>query len=194
MSSSESSFSDIENSSSDIEWEEDNCGLSPYAHEPTFSNKSYMYTSDSSSRDSNDSDVHEETEVEMKRIGNIGWCKCGRCKVMSTEKESFCCKEVMEIDEGRLEGKACISLTAEFEHVCLNQAVVKTALVAYNDFRRGVIKGTFDNKNMRFGCYKQYTYWIHNKLGKAIPSCIIWSIRDKYPESTGNYVPFEDND
>lgn len=47
---------------------------------------------------------------------------------------------------------------------------------------------------MRFAGYKQYTWWIHNRLGKGvrkvIPSCALWKIREKYPEASGSYVPF----
>ena len=46
----------------------------------------------------------------------------------------------------------------------------------------------------RFAGYKQYMWWVHNKLGKGvrnvIPSCAVWAIRNCFPDPDGNYVPF----
>ena len=183
--SSESEDSDLEDNDGD-----DNYGLVPYMYEPTYSNTNYQY--ESSLSDSNSSDVEcdgdgdsiNDSSARENRSGNLLYCKCGKCKVMETEVESICCKEMEEIDEGRLGGKDCISEVNQFECVCLNPAVLKTALIAYiNESKSSKIKGTFDNKNMRYGGYKQYTYWIHNKLGKGvrrvIPSCVVWAIRDR---------------
>ena len=144
-------------------------------YEPKYSNTNYQY--ESSLSDSNSSDVEcygngdsmNDSSAREKRSGNLLYCKCGKCKVMETEVESICCKEMAEIDEGRLGGKDCINEVNQFECVCLNPAVLKTALISYiNESKSSKIKGTFDNKNMRYGGYKQYTYWIHNKLGKGV--------------------------
>ena len=47
----------------------------------------------------------------------------------------------------------------------------------------------------RYAAYKQYTYWIHNNLGKGVrkmfPSCAVWKIRREYPKiNQENYSPF----
>lgn len=51
-------------------------------------------------------------------------------------------------------------------------------------------------RSYRFAGYKQYTWWIHNILGKGvrkvIPSCAIWAIRQKYPAENNVYVPFKE--
>ena len=48
----------------------------------------------------------------------------------------------------------------------------------------------------RFAGYKQFLWWIYNWLGKgfrkAIPSCALWSIREKYPSANGSYIPFKE--
>ena len=87
---------------------------------------------------------------------------------METEKESICYKEMLEIEEERFQCKKCILEVGEFGNVCLNVVGLKTALIAYiNDSKCSKINGTFDNKNMQFSSYKQYIWWIHNKLGKV---------------------------
>ena len=53
------------------------------------------------------------------------------------------------------------------------------------------------SRSYRFAGYKQFTWWIRNKLGKGvrkvIPSCALWAIRNKYPSETGVYVPFKES-
>ena len=52
------------------------------------------------------------------------------------------------------------------------------------------------NTSMRYAGYRQYTWWVHNHLGKGvrkvIASCAIWTIRDMYPEQNGYYVPYQE--
>ena len=49
-------------------------------------------------------------------------------------------------------------------------------------------------RSLRYSGYKQYTWWVHNRLGKGvrrvIPSCALSAIRDRYPEEDGVYIPF----
>ena len=49
-------------------------------------------------------------------------------------------------------------------------------------------------RSFRFAGYKQYTWWVHNRLGKGvrkvIPSCAVWAIRNTYPAPDDTYVPF----
>ena len=48
-----------------------------------------------------------------------------------------------------------------------------------------------------FPGYKKFLWWIHNRLGKevrkVIPSCALWSIREKYPSADGSYIPFKES-
>ena len=50
-------------------------------------------------------------------------------------------------------------------------------------------------RNYRYASYKQFTWWIHSKLGKGvqkvIPSCVVWSIRKNYPSENGVYTDFK---
>ena len=52
-------------------------------------------------------------------------------------------------------------------------------------------------RSYRFAGYKQFSRWIHNRLGKGvrkvIPLCALWSIREKNPSAYGNYIPFKDS-
>ena len=52
-------------------------------------------------------------------------------------------------------------------------------------------------RSYRFAGYKQFSWWVHNQLGKGvrkvIPSCALWSIREKHPSVDGSYIPFKES-
>ena len=62
-----------------------------------------------------------------------------------------------------------------------------------NDLRGDNLTDT-SNCAYRYAGYKQYTWWVHNNLGKGvrkvIPSCAVWAIRNNYPSKDGKYIPF----
>ena len=109
-------------------------------------------------------------------------------------------------------GHNCITESSEFTQVCLCRPVLRTALIGTNDLRGdGAKRNPVDavrrkegkqeeddipNKSYRFAGYKQFTWWVHQRLGKGvrrvIPSCALWAIRNMYPSSDGNYKPFEE--
>ena len=43
-------------------------------------------------------------EAEKERKGNLDWCLCGKCKAMSTNAESLCCREKKEVSDKILNG------------------------------------------------------------------------------------------
>ena len=54
-------------------------------------------------------------------------------------------------------------------------------------------------RSYRYADYKQYTWWIHDQLGKGvqkvIPSCAVQAIRNSFPSENQEYTPFiEKND
>ena len=43
-------------------------------------------------------------EAEKERNGSLDWCICGKCKVMSINAESLCCREKNEVLDEILNG------------------------------------------------------------------------------------------
>lgn len=177
-----SSGSDLSDSEDDFLPEfqntDNNNSLMPYQFEPVVS--------------SSDVGSSATDELVSVRKGNTSWCTCGMCKVMETELESLCCQE--EVPSDYFEGKQCITEKENLEIVCLHKEVLKTTLAALNYFQGNVIE--FTNQAFRYAGYRQYTWWVHNRLGqgvrKVIPSCVIWKIRDKYPDNDNIYVSFQE--
>ena len=50
-------------------------------------------------------------------------------------------------------------------------------------------------RNYRYANYKQFTRWIHWRLGKdgrkVTPFCVVWPIRKNYPSENGVYTDFK---
>ena len=51
-------------------------------------------------------------------------------------------------------------------------------------------------RSYRYASYRQYILWMFDRLGKGnrrvIPSCVIWAIRNCFPEDNDNYVNYEE--
>ena len=72
----------------------------------------------------------------------------------------------------------------DFQIVCLHREVLKTVLHMLNIMRGDE---NIQNKSLRHVGYRNYTLWVHNRLGRGIrkvmPSCAIWAIRNAHPEN-----------
>ena len=155
------------------------CHIRPYQFEPLAPNALVQ----------ENAETEPETGENNNRIGTLGWCVGEHCKAMETNEESIWDKEEVPLFYFGV-GERCI--TQIFLTVCLNAEILKTTLAALNN-RRGDRMET-SNRSMRYAAYRQFTCWVHDRLGrgvrKAIPSCAVLAIRDAYPENGMVYVPF----
>ncbi|XP_033114047.1 P2X purinoceptor 7-like [Anneissia japonica] len=145
--------------------------------------------------------IREEQEEEWRKY-NKEWCECQRCGLMPTAVECLCCHEignvVRKMNLGLEDELKCIVEHFEFEFVCLHPGVIRTALVARHDVRRNQLVDPIPNETFRLKAYRQFTYWVHDRLGKAIrrviPACVVGRIRQEYPSDNGAYVGFKEAD
>ena len=72
--------------------------LKPYDFGPTISDNGNTEGEVSSS-------TMQTKRAEKERKGNLDWCLCGKCKAMSTNIKSLCCRERNEVSDEILNGK-----------------------------------------------------------------------------------------
>ncbi|XP_046842109.1 P2X purinoceptor 7-like [Xenia sp. Carnegie-2017] len=164
--------------------------VQPYMFEPLASSNNVETDEDLSSSSSTDSSSDEYTH----RIGNTNWCECGHCVAMTTVRESICCHEEPKTDPKIHGDHLCITEEQEFHMACINETVVRTAMVVFvHD--HGAIPDAPETETLRYTAYRQWTAWIHGKLGKKyrlpIPSCAVKEIRKAFPSPSGIYKGFE---
>eukprot|EP00118_Oscarella_pearsei_P001924 m.312083 g.312083 ORF g.312083 m.312083 type:complete len:137 (+) comp209694_c0_seq1:266-676(+) len=113
---------------------------------------------------------------------------------METGKECFCCQEMVALNEKLDTGIECIVEHEDFTIVCLNRAVLRTALIAMSDVAAETISDPLTNRILRLAAYRQFVWWTHRRLGKTIriilPACVVTRIREEFPAPDGLYVGF----
>lgn len=111
------------------------------------------------------------------------WCICSKCRREYEAQDRICCRNHAYNHEHAL-----------FERIVLDEHTLQVALINNADWLN--LPRIFTAAKMRNTAYRQYILWFWGKLGyknrKRIPSCIKWCIRDRYPESDGNYMGYRD--
>ena len=95
----------------------------------------------------------------------------------------------------------CVTNLPGFYGVCLEDTdVLWTALVSVHDRECAYLPrhDNVPNKSYRYAPYRQFTWWIHVKLGRhirrLIPSCVVNKIRERFPEEDGLYCGYKGDD
>ena len=90
----------------------------------------------------------------------------------------------------------CITKNEDFSLLCLRKVVLENVLVSLHETRGDFLEFPLSNKSFRFAAYKQFIWFVYKRLGRGnrrvIPSCVIWKIRESFPEKDGIYVPYTD--
>ena len=172
--------------------------VKPYQFEPLMTPEELeAFRERARSRREGSSDGEEgEDNSEESRISNNRWCSCSSCLPMPTTKESVCCKEIREACDKMTQNEACITCHQAFESVCLDPDVLQTALVLVANVRFHHYCQPIQAKTYRLAAYRQFTYWIHSRLGRqvrrVIPACVVNKIRQQYPEPFGHYSGYQE--
>ena len=173
--------------------------LQPYQYEPrkhdndsSSSSESDLDSSNILPDDLSETCADEDDRELNRRRGDKDWCKCGCCKKENREIDCFSCQEVYAISEDKFENHNCITLATEFKALRLAKFVLKNVFVGLHKARGDPLEkeSELTNRPLRFAAYKQFIWWIFQRLGKGnrrvIPSCVVWNIRKLYPEANGN--------
>uniref|UniRef100_A0A8C6WH64 P2X purinoreceptor 7 intracellular domain-containing protein n=1 Tax=Neogobius melanostomus TaxID=47308 RepID=A0A8C6WH64_9GOBI len=115
------------------------------------------------------------------------WCVCSRCREMPTDIEKKCCGQ---------DPRDCISQLPQMELYILDEGGLRLTRRIWNDVlaREDQQEPGEDNRQSRYAAYRQYVVWQFGALGRGnrivIPSCVVWRIRNKYPDPFNQYVGF----
>ncbi|XP_068681367.1 uncharacterized protein [Montipora foliosa] len=117
-------------------------------------------------------------------------CICGNRTPMQTGR--VCCPEHSNSWDKIPPAMSYITDNESFTTVCTNPAT-ETAFNQYLE-NEGPIDDEPLNETYRYVAYRQYTYWIHKKLGRKmripIPSCAVKKIRESFPSESRSYKGF----
>ncbi|XP_040187361.1 P2X purinoceptor 7-like [Rana temporaria] len=128
-----------------------------------------------------------------ERIGNTTWCRCDSCIPMPTQIESVCCRELPIVEANIPEGLNCMTAAPVFITQFTTQTPVYIVYMAIHQQERPLIDAD-NNRRLRKTAYRAFIGWIYGFLGKGnrkvIPSCVVNSIREAFPDPNGSYVGF----
>ena len=122
-------------------------------------------------------------EMPHQPAGNVPWCVCGNCRAMPTSVENVCCRQ-----------SSCVTSTDLFESTVLDINVLSIAIVNRSD--TFVEPVDYSPSSYRKAAYRQFILWKEGHLGrgnrKVLPSCVVWSVRNRYPAPDGLYLGFKE--
>ena len=102
---------------------------------------------------------------------------------MDTADENVCCRKTF-----------CITDMGWFDSVVLNRDVLSLAIEARCDVYAEL--PVYSPAAYRKAAYRQFALWQHGHLGRnnhcVVPSCVVLSIRRKYPAPDGHYLGFRE--
>lgn len=140
----------------------------------------------------------------QSRENNKNWCTCGGCQVMPTPEENLCCREqsLVKVLIDNCYDISCITEHPKFERTILDQHSLNILRYTLSMREKNVTeRKKYDNdcnRLWRHLAYRQFCLWINswNSMRKyqrlVLPSCVVNTIRDLYPEDNGLYVGFHE--
>ena len=100
---------------------------------------------------------------------------------METFEENVCCHK-----------SPCVTDIGWFNSVVLNRDVLSLAIEARSDLFADL--PVYTPASYRKAAYRQFVLWKHDHLGRTnrcvVPSCVVLSIRRKYPAPDSHYIGF----
>ena len=85
-------------------------------------------------------------------------------------------------------------MNENFRQLCVVKVILPNVLNWLLETRGDFLQTTPSNKSYRFAAYKQIIWFVYKILGKGnrwvISSCVVWKIRETFPEEDGLYIPY----
>ncbi|XP_021348979.1 P2X purinoceptor 7-like isoform X2 [Mizuhopecten yessoensis] len=113
------------------------------------------------------------------------WCICHHCDEMPKVVERKCCGKTPELCVSK---RSMDKLVLDPEVLYIGDVCQANLLEMISD------KADVRHRYMRQAAYRNFTLWQEGRLGKSnrkpVPSCCVWRIRDKFPDSNKRYTGF----
>ena len=115
------------------------------------------------------------------------WCVCTHCRAMGTDVENICCGQ---------QPQWCTSRLPQMGLYITEGGVLHLAVGIWHDVRAQPRPQNHNDRNRAFrhASYRNWVMWQNGVLGAGVRvviySCCVWVIRDKYPDSNGQYTGF----
>ncbi|KAK7094512.1 hypothetical protein V1264_006065 [Littorina saxatilis] len=131
-------------------------------------------------------DVHAHVNTERVDNSDVpGWCRCGHCVTMESQRERLCCGREDE----------CVTSTPTFFDLCMKPSVVEVCGVQNYGYTYHRSNPEFSNRKFRSAAYRFYTLWQWGSLGAkhrvVLPSCVVARIRWAFPDPNQSYTGYQ---
>jgi hypothetical protein len=161
-------------------------GIQPYLFEPVLTAEEIA-------------EREEQFQEFSGRAGKTFWCKCTFCVAMPDDHQSKCCQDDEKITSAR-EDNQCITLHDGFQTTVINENVHQILkhelLLNCKDTETKKALKSDSAANKRYMAYRTFMRWINSgaklgyKLRIVIPSCVVNTVRNEWPEESGIYTGF----
>ena len=85
-------------------------------------------------------------------------------------------------------------MNEDFRQLSFIKVILQNVLICLHETRGDFLQTTPSNKSYYFAAYKQFIWFVYKRLGKGnhrmILSCVVWKIRETFPEEDGLYIPY----
>ncbi|XP_039650889.1 uncharacterized protein LOC120555826 [Perca fluviatilis] len=191
---------------SEVSIERDNEWLNfegrPYLFEPEYTDEELQIMEENRRAAEEAAEITEIPDTPNRCAGDW-WCSCGQCQPMATEEECLCCRESDVFRQCLENSEACCVTAMDDFPALINPAVVRTFfnVPKINWKRRPVPEGPdgqLSAKQCRLVAYRIVLEWglqgerLGRKERRVMPSCVVTTIRTKYPSPTGDYRGFQE--
>ena len=85
-------------------------------------------------------------------------------------------------------------MNEDFRQPCLVKVILQNVLNCLHETRGDFLQTTPSKKYYRFAAYKQFIWFVYKRLvignRRVISSCVVWKIRQTFPERDDLYIPY----
>uniref|UniRef100_A0A914P6A5 P2X purinoreceptor 7 intracellular domain-containing protein n=1 Tax=Panagrolaimus davidi TaxID=227884 RepID=A0A914P6A5_9BILA len=153
---------------------------------------------------------HLLDKIIPDRVQVSDFCTCTNCSIQNTARETICCREVWDSSckysenlKAKMGDLQCVTQVQEV--IDIVDRSLQLDLFHENDvfLKRQLglsvstrVLASDPHRHRRFAAYTMLTFFLHGSTGMKqrveLPSCLVKFVRDRWPNSSGDYTGFSD--